>query len=66
MIVILMAMQSTVPGSPMTSQQILPLLLMKDGSNNEELIIFMSMMSQLENCNTVQDRVVKSTQNSIF
>ena len=29
MIVILMAMQSNAPGSPMTSQQILPLLLMK-------------------------------------
>ena len=29
MIVILMAMQANAPGSPMTSQQILPLLLMK-------------------------------------
>ena len=34
MIVILMAMQSNAPGSPMTSQQILPLLLMKGNLSN--------------------------------
>lgn len=52
-----MAMQSATPGSPMTSQQILPLLLMKDESNNEDLIIFMSMMSQLENCNSAPNPI---------
>lgn len=46
----MMAMQANAPGSPMGSDQILPLLMMKDGSDNEELIIFMSMMGQLDSC----------------
>lgn len=50
MIVLLMAMQSSAPGSPVTSQQILPLLLMKDNQSNEELIVFMTMMSQQKSC----------------
>jgi len=50
MIVLLMAMQSNAPGSPMSSQQILPLLLMKDDTSNEQLIIFMTMLSQQPSC----------------
>jgi len=58
MIVILMAMQSNAPGSPVTSQQILPLLLMRDNQSNEELIIFMTMMSQQQNCLPHQPAIV--------
>lgn len=50
MLVLLMAMQSSAPNSPMNSQQILPLLLMKDDSSNEQLIMFMTMLSQQPNC----------------
>ena len=50
MIVLMIAMQSMAPGSPLTSEQLLPLILMKDGESNEELIIFMTMMSQQKSC----------------
>ena len=35
MIVLMVAMQSMAPGSPLTSEQLLPLILMKDGQSNE-------------------------------
>lgn len=35
MIVLMIAMQSMAPGSPLTSEQLLPLILMKDGQSNE-------------------------------
>ena len=35
MIVLMIAMQSMAPGSPLTSEQLLPLILMKDGESNE-------------------------------
>ena len=38
-------MQSQSPGSSMGSQAILPLLMMDSDGNNQELIMFMSMMN---------------------
>merc|ERR1711935_845741 len=43
---LMMAMQSQAPGSAMGSNAMLPLLMMNEGSdNNQELIMFMSMMN---------------------
>ena len=39
MIVLMIAMQSMAPGSPLTSEQLLPLILMKDGESNEGTVI---------------------------
>jgi len=58
MIVLLMAMQSSAPGSPLNSQQLLPLLLMKDNANNEQLIVFMTMMGQQPDCLPRRQEVV--------
>ena len=44
MLFILLAMQSQAPGSSMGSSAMLPLLMMDSDSNNQELIMFMSMM----------------------
>ena len=43
MMILLMAMQAGNPNSPMTSESILPLLLMKDSSDNQNLLLFMAM-----------------------
>ena len=51
MLFILMAMQSQAPGSSMSSNTMLPLLLMDSESNNSELIMFMAMMNN-QNCDT--------------
>merc|ERR1711956_207402 len=46
MLVLMMAMQSQAPGSAMGSNAMLPLLMMNEGSdNNQELIMFMFMMN---------------------
>ena len=45
LMVLLMAMQSQAPESSMGAQAMLPLLLMDGKGNNEELIMFMAMMS---------------------
>ena len=61
-----MAMHSSSPDTPMTSQQLLPLLLMKDDSANEDLIVFMSMMSQLENCAEHKQTTIKVSLRNIL
>lgn len=53
-----MAMQSSAPGSPINTQQLLPLLLMKDDANNEQLIIFMTMLSQQPSCLPKREQVI--------
>ena len=45
MLVLLTAMQSQAPGSALGATSMLPLLLMDSSSNNQELLMFMSMMS---------------------
>ena len=52
MLFILLAMQSQAPGSSMGSQAMLPLLMMDSDSNNQQLIMFMSMMNN-QNCAVV-------------
>merc|ERR1712150_2813 len=44
MLVLLTAMQSQAPGSAMGASSMMPLLMMDSGSNNQELLMFMSMM----------------------
>ena len=58
-IVLMMAMQANAPGTPMGSSQLLPLLMMKDGADNEQLIIFMSMMGQLDSCGAAQTQITQ-------
>ena len=53
MLFILMAMQSQAPGSAMSSNTMLPLLLMDSESDNSELIMFMAMMNN-QNCDSVE------------
>jgi len=43
LMVVLMAMQAGNPNSPMSTESILPILLMKDSSNNQNLLMFMTM-----------------------
>ena len=48
MLFVLMAMQSQAPDSGVSSNTLLPLLLMDAESNNEQLIFFMAMMNNIK------------------
>ena len=54
MLFILLAMQSQAPGTSMGSSAMLPLLMMDSDNNNQELIMFMSMMNN-QNCHQMDE-----------
>ena len=46
LLILLTAMQSQAPGSKFGADALLPILMMSDSNNNQELLMFMSMLSK--------------------
>lgn len=46
LLILLTAMQSQAPGSKFGAEAMLPILMMSDSDNNQELLMFMSMLSK--------------------
>ena len=60
MLFILLVMQSQAPGSAISSNTMLPLLLMDSESDNSELIMFMAMMNN-QNCQIQETETIYRT-----